>query len=112
MRPDLLVIGSVLLEHATQLRFVEHDEVIEAFAPNRSDKALDVAVLPIGKEAVSLGGVLRAKGFVRFPREFDLPQSLLGTHCQATAIGLGICQPDPHNKCSDPRWYERCSDRW
>ncbi len=28
------------------MRFVKHDEVIEAFAPNRSDEALDVAVLP------------------------------------------------------------------
>jgi hypothetical protein len=27
-------------------RFVEHDQVFEAFAPNRSDQALDVAILP------------------------------------------------------------------
>jgi hypothetical protein len=33
-------------QNTTQLRFVEHDQVIEAFAPNRSDEALDVAVLP------------------------------------------------------------------
>src|ERR1700681_3703969 len=46
MRADLIVISSVILQHATQLRFVEHDQVIEAFAPNRSDDALDVAVLP------------------------------------------------------------------
>ncbi len=46
MRPDLVVIGSVILQNAAQLRFVEHDQVIEAFAPNRSDEALDVAVLP------------------------------------------------------------------
>src|ERR1700730_9492145 len=46
MRPDLIVIGSVILQNATQLRFVEHDQVIEAFAPNRADEALDVAVLP------------------------------------------------------------------
>jgi hypothetical protein len=37
---------SVLPQNATQLRFVEHDQVIEAFAPNRSDEAFDVAVLP------------------------------------------------------------------
>jgi hypothetical protein len=29
-----------------QLRFVEHDQVIEAFAPNRADGALDMAVSP------------------------------------------------------------------
>ncbi len=46
MRPDLVVIGSAILQNATQLRFVEDDQVIEAFAPNRSDEALDVAVLP------------------------------------------------------------------
>jgi hypothetical protein len=37
MRPDLIVIGSVILQHAAQLRFVEHDQVIESFAPNRAD---------------------------------------------------------------------------
>jgi hypothetical protein len=46
MSPDLIVIGSVTPQNATQLRFVEHDQVIEAFAPNRSDEPLDVAVLP------------------------------------------------------------------
>jgi ACR3 family arsenite efflux pump ArsB len=34
MRADLIVIGSVLLQNATNLRLVEHDDVIEAFAPN------------------------------------------------------------------------------
>ena len=34
MRPDLVVIGSVVLQNPTQLRFVEHEQVIEAFAPN------------------------------------------------------------------------------
>ena len=46
MRAGLIVIRSVTLQKTTQLRFVEHDQVIEAFTPNRSDKALDVAVLP------------------------------------------------------------------
>jgi hypothetical protein len=48
MSPDLIVIGSVILQNATQLRFVEHDQVIEAFAPNRADEALDVAILAWG----------------------------------------------------------------
>ena len=46
MRPNLVVIGSVILQNATQMRFVEHDQVIKAFATNRADEALDVAVLP------------------------------------------------------------------
>ena len=46
MRPDLIVIGSVILQNATQVRFVEHHQVVELFAPDRADEALDVAVLP------------------------------------------------------------------
>ena len=45
MRADLIVIGRVILQDATQLRFAEHEQVIEAFAPNRADEALDVAVV-------------------------------------------------------------------
>jgi hypothetical protein len=46
MRADLVVIGSVIFQNATQLRLVEHDQMIESFAPNRSDEPLDEAVLP------------------------------------------------------------------
>ena len=52
MRADLVVIGSILLEHATQMGFVEHDQVVEGFASNRADEALDVAVLPGERGAV------------------------------------------------------------
>jgi hypothetical protein len=46
MCPNLIAIGSAIPQNATQLRFVEDDQVIEAFAPDRADEALDVAVLP------------------------------------------------------------------
>jgi hypothetical protein len=46
MRSDLVVIRSVILKNATQLRFVEHHQVIERFAPDRADEAFNVAVLP------------------------------------------------------------------
>jgi hypothetical protein len=46
MGPDLIVVRSVILQNAMQLRFVEHDQVLEAFPPDRADEALDVAVLP------------------------------------------------------------------
>jgi len=36
--------GGVILQNAPQLHFVEHAQVIKAFAPDRSDEALDVAV--------------------------------------------------------------------
>jgi hypothetical protein len=39
-------VESVVLQNATQLRFVEHDHVIEAFAPNRPDEALGMSVPP------------------------------------------------------------------
>src|SRR5258708_4061427 len=46
MGADVVVIGSVIFQNATQLRLVEHDEMIETFAPNRFDEPLDEAVLP------------------------------------------------------------------
>jgi hypothetical protein len=46
MCSDLVVIGSVVLQNAPQLSLVEHDQVIEALAPDRSDEAFDVAILP------------------------------------------------------------------
>jgi len=42
----LIVIGSVSLKHTTQVRFAEHDEVIERFTTYRSDEPFNMAVLP------------------------------------------------------------------
>ena len=41
----MIVIESVIPQNATQLRFADHDEVVERFAPNRADEPLDVAIL-------------------------------------------------------------------
>jgi hypothetical protein len=46
MGPERVVVQSVGLENAAQVRLAEHDQVIEAFAPDRADEPLDVAVLP------------------------------------------------------------------
>src|ERR1035437_5243299 len=46
MRPDFVVIGSVSLQDIAQVRFAEHDEVVELFAANRTDQPLNVPVLP------------------------------------------------------------------
>jgi len=43
MRADPVVMRSRRSQNSTQLYFVEHDQVIEAFAPHRSDEALAVA---------------------------------------------------------------------
>lgn len=41
MCPDLVVIGRVILQNATQGRFVGHHQVVETFAPDRADETLD-----------------------------------------------------------------------
>ena len=46
MNPDLIVIRSVSLQDTVQVRFAEHDEVVERFATDRSDEPLNVAALP------------------------------------------------------------------
>jgi hypothetical protein len=46
MSPNLIVIRSVSLQDTAQVRFAEHDEVVERFATDRSDDPLNVAVLP------------------------------------------------------------------
>jgi len=46
MGPDFVVIRSVGFQHTTQVRFIEHDDMIEAFTADRSDEALNVPVLP------------------------------------------------------------------
>src|SRR5271168_5106081 len=46
MRPDLVVIRSVCLQDIAQVRFAEHDEVVERFPTYRSDEPLNVPVLP------------------------------------------------------------------
>src|SRR5208337_4074698 len=41
-----IVVGSVCPNDAAQVRFAEHDDVVEALAAIRSDESLDVTVLP------------------------------------------------------------------
>jgi hypothetical protein len=46
MSPDSIVISGVCLEDAAQVGLAEHDGVIKALAPYRSDHTFSVAVLP------------------------------------------------------------------
>src|SRR6266478_8398373 len=46
MGPDLIVVRSVSLQDTAQVRFAEHDEVVERFATDRSNEPLNVAILP------------------------------------------------------------------
>jgi hypothetical protein len=43
MDPDLIVVRNVSLQNVAQVRFAEHDEVVERFAAYRSDEAPVVA---------------------------------------------------------------------
>src|SRR5271166_5784711 len=46
MRSDFVVIRGVVLQDVVQVRFAEHHEVVERFAPDRSDKSLNMPLLP------------------------------------------------------------------
>jgi hypothetical protein len=39
-----VVVGEVLLQHPSQMLLTEHDHMIEAFPPDRTDHPLDVTV--------------------------------------------------------------------
>ena len=46
MRPRLVVVGQVFLHHSPQVLLAEHDHMVEAFPPDRSDDPFAVSVLP------------------------------------------------------------------
>src|SRR5579872_4036794 len=46
MGSNLVVVRGVGLEATTQVRLAKHDQMIGAFAPSRTDNALDVPILP------------------------------------------------------------------
>jgi len=48
MRPGPMVVGHVVANDSKHLAFVERDNVIEAFASQRSDEPFRVRVLPRG----------------------------------------------------------------
>jgi hypothetical protein len=46
MHPDIVVIVAVSPEDPAQMGFAEDDDVIEAFATDRTDQSLRMPVLP------------------------------------------------------------------
>ena len=46
MRPAPVVITKVRRQHTAQVTLIEDDDVIETFAADRADDALDVGILP------------------------------------------------------------------
>ena len=48
MAPGVVIVGNKRLQSAVQRRFVDHNDVIETFSPDRADQTLDVRCLPRG----------------------------------------------------------------
>jgi hypothetical protein len=46
MGPPLVIIGKVTRQEAPQMRFIEHDNMLQTFPPDAPDEALDIWVLP------------------------------------------------------------------
>jgi hypothetical protein len=44
--PQLIVVGSILRQNSTQLRFTKNDYMVDALAPDRSDQPFSEGVLP------------------------------------------------------------------
>ena len=48
--PNPIVIGRVFREHSPKVLGVEHQQMVRALAPDRSDQAFNISVLPRGTE--------------------------------------------------------------
>src|SRR2546422_7579331 len=48
MRPGLVVVAEVFAEDLSEMILAEDDQVVQAFAPDRSDDSFSVGVLPGG----------------------------------------------------------------
>ena len=46
MRPQLIIIGGICDKDPTQVRFTEHDHVVQALPADRADESLNVRILP------------------------------------------------------------------
>src|ERR1700730_1620391 len=46
MSPQLIVVGSILRQNPTQVRFTQNDYMVDALAPDRSDQPFSEAALP------------------------------------------------------------------
>src|SRR4051812_6514436 len=46
MRPGAVIVGHVVGKHAPEMRLIQNDHMIEALAPDGSDQAFDISILP------------------------------------------------------------------
>lgn len=57
MRAGRVVVSEVFCEDALEMCLVQHDDVVEAFSPNRADQPFDVGILPgrVGRDRYFFG---------------------------------------------------------
>jgi len=46
MRPGAVIVGHVPANHAPEMRLIQNDHMMEALAPDGSDQAFDIRILP------------------------------------------------------------------
>src|SRR5674476_1432797 len=46
MSPRLIIIGGICAEDSAQVRFTEHDHVVQALPADRANEPLDICILP------------------------------------------------------------------
>ena len=46
MSPQLIIIGGICAEDSAQMRFTEHDHVVQALPADRADESFNIGILP------------------------------------------------------------------
>jgi hypothetical protein len=46
MSPQLIIIGGICAEDSAQVRFAEHDHVVQALPADRADESFNIGILP------------------------------------------------------------------
>src|SRR5665811_1337204 len=46
MSPRLIIIGGICAEDSAQVRFTEHDHVVQALPADRADESFNIGILP------------------------------------------------------------------
>src|SRR6266545_5287514 len=46
MSPRLIIVGSIRAQDPAQVRFTEHDDVVQALPSDRADESFNISILP------------------------------------------------------------------
>jgi hypothetical protein len=50
MGPRLIIVGSIGAYDPAQVRFTEHDDVVQALPADRANESLNVSILPVWRK--------------------------------------------------------------